>query len=353
MLLSLVSPFGIGATPLPPVPLIIDTDMGGGGCRDVDDVAAVCMAAALARRGEAKLLAVMHNTKPAVIAGVTSSLLTYYGMQKDVPLGVYRGGVLQDDVALPYTTDLARNWPSPVKNASQCREAVDLYRQILAAQPDRSVVISSIGLLTNLDALLASSPDAHSPLNGTHLVAKKVRRVAIMGGGYPHTTSRATGASGRFAGGACECNFCAAYNGGLDHAAASEASSRVVAALPPTVEVIFSGVEVGLRVVTGARLSRCAPPSSPCRQAFLDYEGGPSKGRFSWDPLTTLAAVRGPGGVACTVEASGANTVDPASGGNRWVDGTPRNESYLILRDAHAAGQAIDELLCESPRSSL
>ena len=25
------------------VPLILDTDMGGGGCRDVDDVAALCM----------------------------------------------------------------------------------------------------------------------------------------------------------------------------------------------------------------------------------------------------------------------------------------------------------------------
>ena len=31
------------------VPLIIDTDMGGGGCRDVDDVAAVCMASALVK----------------------------------------------------------------------------------------------------------------------------------------------------------------------------------------------------------------------------------------------------------------------------------------------------------------
>ena len=37
-----------------PVKLIIDTDIGGGGCRDVDDVAAVCIGNALADMGEAE-----------------------------------------------------------------------------------------------------------------------------------------------------------------------------------------------------------------------------------------------------------------------------------------------------------
>ena len=45
--------------PPPPkkVPLIIDTDASF----DVDDVLAICMAHALERRGEAKILAVMHD----------------------------------------------------------------------------------------------------------------------------------------------------------------------------------------------------------------------------------------------------------------------------------------------------
>ena len=38
-----------GATP---VKLIIDTDIGGGGCNDVDDVVAVCIANALTDNGE-------------------------------------------------------------------------------------------------------------------------------------------------------------------------------------------------------------------------------------------------------------------------------------------------------------
>jgi hypothetical protein len=49
----------------------------------------------------------------------------------------------------------------------------------------QSVVIASIGLLTNLAALLQSPPDKYSQLNGHALVAKKVKRLAVMGGSYP------------------------------------------------------------------------------------------------------------------------------------------------------------------------
>ena len=49
----------LAAAAYAPVRLVVDTDMGGGGCRDVDDVAAVCLANALADSGEAELLAVV------------------------------------------------------------------------------------------------------------------------------------------------------------------------------------------------------------------------------------------------------------------------------------------------------
>ena len=59
-----------------PVPLIVDTDIGGGGCKDVDDVAALCMAHALADNGEADLLAVLQNTSPEPCAGVIGVINT-------------------------------------------------------------------------------------------------------------------------------------------------------------------------------------------------------------------------------------------------------------------------------------
>ena len=58
----------------------------------------------------------------------------------------------------------------------QVPEAWRLYRQLLAAQPDASVTISSIGFTTNMELLLKSPPDQYSPLSGIDLVAAKVSR---------------------------------------------------------------------------------------------------------------------------------------------------------------------------------
>ena len=267
----------------------------------------------------------------------------------------HKGDDLQDDTALPYTADIVSKFPSPIKNTSQVVDAVALYRKVLAAQPDRSVTISSIGMLTNLKALLQTSADEHSELSGRELVARKVRHLAVMGGGYPKSLEHEDAydhAYGSVDGGnGCECNFCGAYNGGKDHAVASAASAYMVANMPPEVNITYSGFEVGIRVLTGGALSKCSPASNPCRQAFIDYEGGEGKSRFSWDPLTTLVAVRGPEAAACSdCNSSGANSVDAATGQNTWVPGKASNQTYLLLHDADAAAAAINELLCRPPR---
>ena len=44
-------------------------------------------------------------------------------------------------------------------------------------------------------------------------------------------------------------------------------------------------------------------------QAVINYEGGPNKSRFSWDPLTTLVAVRGAAAVS-TEECSNCNGIN-------------------------------------------
>ena len=43
-----------------------------------------------------------------------------------------------------------------------CPDALSVYRATLAAQPDGSVVICSVGALSNLEDLLRSGPDEHS-----------------------------------------------------------------------------------------------------------------------------------------------------------------------------------------------
>ena len=61
--------------------------------------------------------------------------------------------------------------------------------------------------------------------------------------------------------------------------------------MPPGVKMVFSGFEVGVRVLSGGVLTSCAPEANPCRQAYIDYSGE-GVDRFSWDPLTLVAAVR-------------------------------------------------------------
>ena len=313
-----------------PVKLIIDTDMGGGGCQDCDDVGTLCMANALADNGEVELLAIMLNTMPDASAA-TISVLQHFYHRDNVPIGAYKRG--HNFKVHNYPRFLASRWPSPIKNTSVLPSGVELYRRVLAAQPDASVVISSVGMLDNLADLLRSAPDEHSPLSGPDLLLRKVQRLYVMGGRYPWGT---------------ECNFCESVS--LEY---------VISELPRGLRVIFSGQEIGLDIFHGAALSNCTTAESPCLQAYIKYLGGPRRNRFSWDPITTLAAVRGehavPGVWDCA-DCRGRNVIDKGGCENTWVPDRSSNQTYLKLstdvKKRQAAGAMIDELLCQTPGSA-
>merc|ERR1712100_956202 len=123
------------------------------------------------------------------------------------------------------------------------------------------------------------------------------------------------------------------------------------------VQVVYSGMEFGSKVQTGAVLETCALEGNPCRQAYLDYrdalpESWTLHGRSSWDPLSTLAAVRGPAAVGLSecFDCDGVNTVDPTTGQNTWLSGTPSNQTFLLLQNADLAATALDELYCQPPK---
>ena len=99
---------------------------------------------------------------------------------------LYQGDFGKDDwgnwVRGWYVDDLVDNWPSPVKGSWDVPDAVSVYRQVLAAAEDHSVVISAIGFATNIADLLRSGPDDHDSRNGNDLVAAKVKTVVWQGG---------------------------------------------------------------------------------------------------------------------------------------------------------------------------
>jgi hypothetical protein len=147
LLLLALAAHGPHTAAVEPVKLIVDTDIGGGGCNDVDDVVAVCISHALERRGEAELLAIVQNTAPLQCAGAISVLNTWY-RREDLPIGAYdiatSGATLELEAPLPYVVELADHWPSAVKNSTQVPDAVTVYRQALAVQPARSVARSNV-----------------------------------------------------------------------------------------------------------------------------------------------------------------------------------------------------------------
>ena len=260
-------------------PLIIDTDASF----DVDDVVAICMAHALMDKGEVDIKAIVHNAGYPRAIGAVSVLNTFYG-RENIPLGAYKGSFGKDPsgdswVRGAYIDDLVDNWPSPVKDSSQVPDAVSVYRKTLAAAVDRSIVISSIGFVTNLADLLESEADEYSEMNGFELVQAKVKRIVWQGGWYPPLHSF----------GHHNYNFDCG-EGFYDTAGCRGDSADAINNIPATVEMIFS--DIGEYIYTGGRLSSCSNDSNPCRQAVIDQEGW-GNGRCSWDPVVTLHAIRG------------------------------------------------------------
>jgi inosine-uridine nucleoside N-ribohydrolase len=181
----MISKLALGASIVSadPVKMIIDTDMGF----DVDDVGAICVANALQDQGEVDILAVVHNTGFPIGIGAVSTINHFYG-RGDIPLGAYKGVFASNDAAYgaqnKYAQSIIEKFPGPVKDYNDVPSAVEMYRKTLAAAEDNSVVISSIGMTTNMRDLLQSGADQYSELLGSDLVDKKVKQIVFMDGMY-------------------------------------------------------------------------------------------------------------------------------------------------------------------------
>jgi pyrimidine-specific ribonucleoside hydrolase len=271
-----------------------------------------------------------------------------------------------------YETSAAteRKWQRLVSSScaadcSQVPEAHALYRQVLASQPDGSVVIAAHGFLVNLQHLLNSTADKYSALSGVELVRKKVKKIAVMGGQYPRSYPVGTEhhTEWNFGGGCvgpvgcpgtppkrCTCPW------------SSFSSAFVTEHWPKEIPMVFSGFELGSRINTGTRLlkGQDCPASvlaNPCRQAFADFSAVTNiTSRQSWDSVTSLFAVRGPQAFE-TASQAGRNLVNATDGSDVWsTDGAAAGvrQSYLILNETTgvaALENAIDDLICAKPSS--
>ena len=158
------------------VPLIIlDTDIGS----STDDLFALEMLYRYEEQGRCRLLGVVVDREGEDCAACADVMGTYFG-HGDVPIGLVRDGIKNPAVWIDYKAlpthadqDGKPMFQRTVADYSQLPDGWQLYRRLLAAQPDHSVSIVSTGFVTCLAQLLLSAPDNYSPLNGVELCAAR------------------------------------------------------------------------------------------------------------------------------------------------------------------------------------
>ncbi|HEY4208603.1 MAG TPA: nucleoside hydrolase, partial [Puia sp.] len=246
-------------------PVIFDSDMGP----DYDDVGAITLLHAFADSGKIRILATMASDKYEGVAAVLNLFNTYFH-RPDVPIGVPKGNGVDQRDWQHWTDSILARYTHAINRNSEAPDAVALYRRLLAGQKDHSVVVITVGFLTNLSGLLRSVPDQYASLGGEELVRKKVKQLVSMAGSFP---------AGR------------EFNVHRD----SEASRYVFSHWPGT--IVFSGFEIGKKIKCGLPLVHNASiENSPVRDVFrisIPQAAEDSAGRMSWDETAVLVGVRG------------------------------------------------------------
>lgn len=254
-----------------PMPIILDTDMAG----DCDDAGALAVLHALCDSGEATLLGVTQDVSSRYGVGCVDAINAYYG--RVVPVGnLKEAGLYDDERHNCYNRAVAQRFPNRYPVADDAPNAVMLLRTLLAARPSADVHLCGIGPLRVLSRLLASEPDACSPLDGEALVRHSVARLVVMGGCFsPVSVSwRNDGAP----------DILPEFNIVGDIPSAQHVVERW-----PT-PIIFCGYEIGYGMITGRPLLAEMNPHNPVTMAYQLYG---TDGRDSWDPATVLYTVRG------------------------------------------------------------
>ena len=289
----------VAAIGMSPVKVIFDTDM----LSDFDDVGALACLHAMADAGECEILATISCTRGNASVGAIEAINHYYG-RPDIPVGAPKGmGVMgafpgakeKVDPSAPLGEKagggghykyrkLLADYPGWYRHADadDAPDANVVYRRVLAAQPDNSVVICSVGFLTNLRRLLETKPDEISDLDGRALVAKKAKRWVAMACRYPYGKE---------------------YNSMWD-----AESSRIAIENWPT-PVVFTDWTYGAYCFAGRAVAEMDVERSPVKDVFVGNmpsrdevrkdsakwlrNGFGMGGRAAWDETAVLIAVRG------------------------------------------------------------
>ena len=311
----------VSASSRQPVRVILDTDLGS----DCDDAGALAVLHVLANAGEAEILACIYSSGinpygPGCIAAINA----WYG-RPGIPIGAAVASDLGDprnDFLEVIATNTAL-YGHNVVTRDDVPELVTVYRRILAAAPEDSVQIVSIGHTKGLYDLLHSPADEISPVPGLELVRCKVKTWVAMGGTFP---------------GEKEPGWNFGQNG------AARYSRRLVRDWPTP--IVFSGYEIGAAILTGRSL-QATPTRNPVREAYRLWANALVHNRPSWDQTAVLYAVRGLGNY--WIMRRGQCDFDE-TGRTEWRDDPQGPHAFLVEKMLPAAlAEIIEDLMARVP----
>jgi len=240
-----------------PVNVIFDTDIGS----DCDDAGAMAVLHKLADKGEINILGTIFSSNANKYGiGTIAAINKYYG-RPELPLGQLQSHNTVGDPGDSYTKYIAEATAvyghSVVDSAS---ELVQSYTNILREQPNKSVVIVTVGHPVGIFALLNDK-------TAYQLVNQKVLYWVAM----THADTNAMN----------DWNF--GKNGSASYI-------REILALWPT-EVYFSAL--GKDIITGNKELPNTDAGNPVKKAYeLWGNNALEHGRSSWDQIAVLFAAR-------------------------------------------------------------
>ena len=279
-----------------PVKVILDTDIDS----DVDDVGALAMLHTYANYNAVEILGIIVTTEDKYAPMCTDAINHYFG-RPDIPIGALKGVALKDNSR--YTRQISQEFPHDLASYEEAEDGTVLYRKLLSAQPDSSVVIITIGHLTNLRNLMESKPDQYSNLSGMELIKRKVKGWSCMGGTFPEGK---------------EANF---YR-------PDPASTKMSVEKWPA-PVVFAGWEIGKDVITGgAYLQKSLSEKNPVWRSYQLYNN--FQGRPSWDQISVLYAISSSNDYWDLNQVG--HVVVAKDGSNKWVPGGKGNQAHLVQK---------------------
>ena len=302
--------------------IILDTDIGS----STDDLFAMEMLYEYQRQGRCTLLGIIVDRQGQEYAALADVMNTYFGYP-DLPIALIRQGIPNPKIWIDYK-DLP-NYTHPDGTPMFSRTLTDystlpdgwqLYRQLLAAQPDHSVTICSNGFVCALTQLIQSGPDTHSPLNGVELVRHKVKCIYMMGGVFGDAVEP------------IEYNFAQ----GVEHA------QTFFNLWPDNVDIIMSPGEVGdgveykpEQVIADIDWT----DAHPIKQVYMRCNC--NTGQKMWDVLPTINAVEG--NDQFPLSERGLVTVS-SKGETFFTSLTTGNIRYQLLNDATWAATLLGKI---------